>query len=267
VRDHRTVEVKGALEHVPLGKDSIALDLGCGDGFATKLLRERFACVFSVDPDHAPDDGRSCFAFAVAEALPFRDCTFDLIFSSSVIEHLEDRPRGLDEAARVLQPGGYMVHIVPTRFWKAASLLLNPIGYPLRVAEKWRSTRKLAREGGLPGKYRSGGRLQPGIAAVLGRWFRPPIHGSYSSHSSEFRSYGRRHWSRLFNRPDLIRVAEVRSPCWTTFGFFRFRLIALRARLGSVGLNATLAFIMRKCSRNNGGNTAAGPNEGVQTCP
>ncbi len=246
LHQRRRMEVEGAMQHVPLGKDSTVLDLGCGDGFATGVLRERFARVFSVDPEHAPDNEENRFAYAAAEALPFPDRTFDLIFSSSVIEHLQDRTRAMDELARALRPGGYMVHIVPTRFWKLQSLLLNPVGYPIRVAEKWGATRRLARERRQPGKFRSGGTPQPGALRVLGRCVRPPIHGTFASHFSEFRSYGHRVWAKLFHHPGLVPVAEAPSPCWTMFGFLRFRLIPLRKRLGMIGLNPTQAFIMRK---------------------
>jgi SAM-dependent methyltransferase len=247
VHELRRVQVETAMQYVRLGRDSTVLDLGCGDGFATGLLSERFAHVFSIDPEHAPG-GTNCFAYAVAEALPFDDKTFDLIFSSSVLEHLEDRSRGIQEAVRVLRPGGYMAHCVPARFWKATSLCLNPVGYPFRVAEKWRATRRLARQGRLPGHYRSGGRPQPGILTVLGRWVRPPIHGTYPSHLSEYRSYGRRHWAHLFDRPELVPVAEIHLPCWTQFGFLRFRLVPLRERLGRLGLNATLAFVVKRAT-------------------
>ncbi len=92
----RRIEFDGMMKCVPLGQDSRALELGCGDGFQLNLLRQRFVSVFAIDPRHAP----ACvggFSFARAEALPFADCTFDLIVSNCVLEHLEDRRRGLEE--------------------------------------------------------------------------------------------------------------------------------------------------------------------------
>ncbi len=134
------------LKNVSLGRDSTVLELGCGDGFQLGLLRQRFARVFAIDPANMPDQAGGC-VYAVAEALPFEDETFDLIVSNCVLEHLNDRRRALDESVRVLKPGGFMTHVVPSRFWKVASLLLNPIGYPLRVAEKWRAMRAATRGG------------------------------------------------------------------------------------------------------------------------
>lgn len=242
----RRMEFEATIRHVPMGRNSCVLELGCGDGFQTALLRERFDHVFSIDPEHVLQRGEQRFAYAVAEALPFNDSAFDLVFSNCVLEHLEDRRIGVAEAVRVLRPGGYMAHVVPGRFWKAASLCFNPIGYPLRVAEKWRAMRRLAREGNPGSALRSGGRLRPSLGAVLSRWVLPPIHGSYPSHISEYRMYGRRYWDELFKHPGLVPVAELRLPCATQFGFLRFRLISLRKRMGELGLNSSLAFIMRR---------------------
>ncbi len=132
------------MEHVPLKRKATVLELGCGEGFQLDLLRQRFERVFAIDPKHRPARA-SGFSFSVAEALPFRDSVFDLVVSNCVVEHLEDRRRAIEEALRVLRSGGYMAHVVPSRFWKAASLLLNPVGYPLRVAEKWWALRQAGR--------------------------------------------------------------------------------------------------------------------------
>jgi len=93
------MEFEGIMEHVPLAGEAIALELGSGDGFQLDLLRQRFAHVFAVDPELVPRHA-SGFSFAVAEALPFADCTFDLIVSNCVLEHLGDRQRGLEEMVR-----------------------------------------------------------------------------------------------------------------------------------------------------------------------
>ena len=93
------------LKNVPLGRDATVLELGCGDGFQLSLLRQRFAGVVAIDPANVPEEAGGC-AYAVAEALPFRDETFDLIVSNCVLEHLTDRRLGLEESVRILKPGG-----------------------------------------------------------------------------------------------------------------------------------------------------------------
>ncbi len=240
----RRMEFEGMMQCVPSPRDSTVLEVGCGDGFQRDRLIERFARVFAIDASHRP--GRPAgFAFAVAEALPFPNATFDLVVSSSVIEHLDDRRRGLDEIVRVLRPGGYTAHVVPSRFWKAASLFFNPIGYPLRVAEKWWARRRVVPEtrGEALGSERD---VQPGVPKVLAQWIVPPIHGTFNSHLSEYRSYGRQQWLEAFAHPRLVPVTDAPLTCATQFGFLRFHFIPLRKRLGLCGFNACRVFVMRR---------------------
>ncbi len=241
------MEFESTMVHVPLDHGAKVLELGCGDGFQLGLLRQRFDHVFAIDPNRHPPraDG---FVFAVAEALPFPDGYFDLVVSNCVLEHLEDRARGVDEALRVLRQGGYMAHVVPSRYWKATSLLLNPIGYPFRVMEKWLDIRRLRKEKRQPEDPLLDAERweRPGILEVLGRWAYPPIHGTYPSHLAEYNHYGRKHWVRLFRRSGLALMAEVPLPCVTQFGLLRFRLHSLRKWLGSHGADSSRAFVLQK---------------------
>jgi SAM-dependent methyltransferase len=92
------------------------LDAGCGTGRrAVQLARRHSAHVTGVDPSAAMlERARERAVPGVelvegrAEALPFDDASFErVLFETSL--HLMDRPAALQEAARVLEPGGRVV--------------------------------------------------------------------------------------------------------------------------------------------------------------
>lgn len=241
----RRIEFERTMEHVSLGRGARVLELGSGDGFQLELLRLRFDRVFAIDPEHRPMGG-SRFCFSSAESLPFPDGAFDLVISCCVVEHLRDRRLALQEAVRVLRAGGWMAHVVPAPFWKVASVLANPVGYPLRVAEKWwelRHIRRRERESHAADSERA---TRPGVWEVLWRWVSPPIHGTYPSHVTEYRAYTPERWRKTFTHPQLAPVAEVPLPTYTQFGFLRFRLLFLREWLAQHGWAGSRGFIMRK---------------------
>ena len=62
------------------------------------------------------DTGR-CLRGAVADVrdLPFRDASFDAIYSMGTIEHFDETERAVGEIARVLKPGGRAIVGVPNR--------------------------------------------------------------------------------------------------------------------------------------------------------
>jgi ubiquinone/menaquinone biosynthesis C-methylase UbiE len=55
-------------------------------------------------------------ADAASREFPFRDGSADLIVSRSVVEHLHDNAVFFENCARVLRPGGTLVHTFPCKF-------------------------------------------------------------------------------------------------------------------------------------------------------
>jgi len=241
----RQFEFDRMIQQVPLARSVTALEVGSGDGYQLELLRQRFTRVFAIDLGQRPARTQN-FVFASAERLPFPDGTFDLVTSNCVLEHVGDRRRALEEIRRVLRPGGYLAHVLPTRFWKATSVLLNPLGYPLLVWEKAWALRSARRRPDEPAAVGLKPAPRPGILRVLRRWMNPPIHGVYPSHLAEYRAYARRCWVELLSHPQLRFVADVPTLCYTQFGFGRFHGLRLRRWLAEYGLASSRAFIFRK---------------------
>jgi ubiquinone/menaquinone biosynthesis C-methylase UbiE len=76
---------------------------------------EQFQGAFSVCQDLLTEQGLSpdVVKKGVGEKIPFEDNVFDIVYSSNVLEHVQDPPKVLAEAVRVLKPGGVMVCVVP----------------------------------------------------------------------------------------------------------------------------------------------------------
>ena len=53
---------------------------------------------------------------SMAEELLFKNDTYDLIYSTNVLEHVQDPKKVLSESLRVLKPGGYLQFVVPNYF-------------------------------------------------------------------------------------------------------------------------------------------------------
>jgi demethylmenaquinone methyltransferase/2-methoxy-6-polyprenyl-1,4-benzoquinol methylase len=90
-----------------------ALDLACGSGDVTSMLRESIpnAQVVGLDfsrPLLAQAKARGLPELAEADALqlPFSDGSFDAVTIAFGLRNFSDRAAGLKEIARVLKPGG-----------------------------------------------------------------------------------------------------------------------------------------------------------------
>jgi len=97
------------------------LDAGCGTG---RNLAEFAHLGPAVGVDFSPEAVEFCrrrglagVQVAPVEELPFEDGSFDLIFATDVIEHLDDDRRALAELRRVAAPGARLVVTVPAYMW------------------------------------------------------------------------------------------------------------------------------------------------------
>ncbi len=106
--------------YAPLAGKRI-LDAGCGLGMYVRAFHRFSDEVYGVDidPEKIAEARRELpnVYVASAEALPFPDGFFDVVLSHEVLEHLGDDRRGVEEASRVLKPGGRLVVFAPNRLW------------------------------------------------------------------------------------------------------------------------------------------------------
>ena len=121
-RDYAAMKVERAmeaLEELPPG--SRVLEVGCGAGGTTRAMAAArpdliiHACDFSRTAILAARNLGGDIPYVVASAtdLPYPDSSFDALVFYDVLEHILDADRSLDEAFRVLRPGGVLAATVP----------------------------------------------------------------------------------------------------------------------------------------------------------
>lgn len=123
--------ILGSLDFQSI-KRGIGLEIGCGNAFQSVLIAN-FADKL-VAADLFAQDGHShtvginkakklidaldsrnvTLVSCSSTALPFCDNYFDFVFSSSSLEHVQNKALALREMKRVLKPGGDLILIVPT---------------------------------------------------------------------------------------------------------------------------------------------------------
>ncbi|MCY2930823.1 MAG: hypothetical protein NTV86_15265, partial [Planctomycetota bacterium] len=181
---------------------------------------------------------------ALAEEFP--ENHFDLVFSSSLLEHLNDCPRAL---AGVLKDDGLAVHYLPNRLWKVVTILLHGPNKIVKTVDK------------LLGGRRSGGRAARGPARecehnnlktprrrrnVLAKLFLPRIHGVSRTTLGELAAFGRRRWIARFEQAGFVVLAVYKAGFNSGYGFGCRRL---RRLLERAGLHTSFAYVLAKRGR------------------
>ncbi|MFM1874891.1 MAG: hypothetical protein RL266_628 [Bacteroidota bacterium] len=119
----RDVEWNQVVEFIPT--HSKFLDIGCGTGYSmSRAIEDRKCECLGIDPvpnfagvEHRlqnVSDASYRIERGVAESIPTDADSFDVVYSSHVLEHVQDENKALKEMIRVVKQGGTIIIGVPT---------------------------------------------------------------------------------------------------------------------------------------------------------
>jgi len=140
IKDASRRTVDTMAEQVDLGPDSLVLDLGAGYGGAARRLAatrgSRVHCLNISETQNATnrrlteEQGLSDKVTVVHgrfEDIPEPDGRFDVVWSQDAILHSGDRELVLEEAFRVLKPGGHLIFTDPMEVDDVEPGVLQPV--------------------------------------------------------------------------------------------------------------------------------------------
>lgn len=176
--------VTEALEHrllhelIGVVKGKSVLDLGCGDGLLTCALAAHGAHAVGIDADRrmlvaaqsraACPESRPASVEGRVEQLPFPDGMFDVVVAVTVLCFVSNPSLAVQEAVRVLRPGGRLVigELGRWNVWAARRRIRAWLGSQLWNAARFRSAgelRSLLQRAGIA------------VAVVRGAVYYPPV--------------------------------------------------------------------------------------------
>jgi SAM-dependent methyltransferase len=170
------------------------LEIGGGSGFQASVLAAWGCDVASID---LPEIAAAATEYPVqpydGESIPFPDHTFDVVFSSNVLEHVPHLPVILNEIVRVTKADGQVVHILPSsawRFWTSvthyAHLAKRVGGLVFRNDAETSWSRSPASPANRDWRV------------LLKRVFLDGPHGAYPDEFYELYAFSRSRWLRVF---------------------------------------------------------------------
>lgn len=117
VQEYIEIKQLRRLSQLPSGIK--VLEIGCGNGWGTKLIKKYFnpSEIYAIDLDpkminiakKSNKDNKIYFSVADATKLPFKDNSFDAIFDFGIIHHIPDWKKCLIDLRRVLKSGGQLL--------------------------------------------------------------------------------------------------------------------------------------------------------------
>ncbi len=228
----RAKEAEAILSVFDIPRQGLALEIGCSNGFNSCLLSYKFRRIIATDlfkqdfKTHTQAlldskklleslDITNCSILSCSgEELPFKDGTFDVVFSLNTLEHIPDRKKTAQEMNRVLKKGGLAIIVVPS--------FLDRIFYPLvyyrdmlaraigrfLIAPFRKPDAPAARDGGASSK--AGSSSVKEFLTLHPNFPFPEPHGAYKTLGHEFAGYLPGKWLGLFTGSGF-RIKKVFS--------------------------------------------------------
>ncbi len=230
-----------------------ALELGAGDGYTSTLLAEYVQELICTDmnPRRLTGIDTDSVAFRILDAEEvgeqFSSGEFDLVYSSSLLEHLPDPGRALRGIHRILRDDGISIHLMPNRLWKGTTVLLYIPNRLLTSVEKLliaatpssgrtHSTRR-------PPYGGNNLKLARRKQSFLTKQFLPRTHGVSGNTLAEFLAFGKARWVHEFQLAGF-RVLAVKRVAFSSG--YRFGYERVRRVLERLGLYTVSAYILCK---------------------
>jgi ubiquinone/menaquinone biosynthesis C-methylase UbiE len=224
------------------GKD--LLEIGSGTGRQLKTLSHICKSAIGIevaDSLYAPLRVMDIRDYD-GENIPFPDRSFDVIFSSHVLEHIRNEHAVYREMHRVIRPNGVSINIVPTHTWRFWTSIIHYPTLPARALDKFH---RMAN-----GNEQNGGGVSETDQRQLGqKWLDflfPPRHGEFGNRLSEHWLFHPSAWrKRLESHGWRVDSIEGMGLAYTGHSFLgpRLSMEARKRWSGILGSSAILIIL------------------------
>ena len=197
----RIVEMEQLVKLIPRG--ARILEFGAGTGQQARFLADRGFDVLAVDLASSNYAEHRLFPVEQYDGrrIPLDDHSVDVIFSSNVMEHVEDISGIMEEFHRILRVGGCGLHVMPTPSWRLWTFVtgignsaVTMFSIPKHLISPPRSRSRVAA-------------LKSDLRTIAGGLL-PLGHGTSREGISELYTFSRRAWVRTFEKHGFTVVKD-----------------------------------------------------------
>jgi len=241
----RCYELSHVIPLIPNGSN--ILELGAGAGWQAKILAEHGFVVKAIDLEESRYTKHRVWPVLHYDGIniPFPDNHFDVVFSSSVLEHVVQVEQFQSEIKRVLKPIGLAIHILPSGSWRIWTSISH---YSfLAKALLFKVFSNGCGEGDTVGKYIKETH-HFSKKQLLKKTLFPSRHGETGNIISEIYLFSRLRWIRLFNRTGwTVQNCFPNRLFYTGFLIFSSKFsIKIRKKMSYLLGSSCLIYVLKK---------------------
>ncbi len=242
----RNDELSIALDFFPDKGDLKILEIGGRDGYQAERISKNGFKVTSIDikpifPQFYPVQKGDTIK------LDFHENSFDIIFSSNMLQEILSIDEALLEMRRVLKKDGIIIHIVPSSWWSLITNFWHYCFIPKYLIKSKKFQNIINTD--IKNHDKSGKNFQKNSTDSkknLKRLFFHPL-GANTSFVHEIIYFSNFYWKKLFKKNRFEIIKQKNCPYfYSAYSIFRFKFLKFRKFLAFMGITSCYCFIMKK---------------------
>lgn len=211
----RNQELQSIKKHLLDSNVKKILEIGGNNGYGARILTDWGFEVVSIDTN--PSSTYFEVKNMSATNLEFKSDSFDLIFSSHVIAHIEDKKLLFKEINRILKKDGLIIHIVPSNWW---SIITNFWHYLLLPKYLYK---RIEKESKNSFKKKNSNSLNHKKNRLKNLLFYHPL-GTEKSFIIEIFNFSKKNWKNMFISFSYTIYDELNGPLvYSGYNIFKNR--------------------------------------------
>ena len=242
----RMEELETALEVFSNEKNLDILEIGGRDGFQANIISKKGHKVTSIDINPLSPQIHLVQKGDITK-LDFEDNSFDLIYSSNMLQEIHNIDEAFMEMKRVLKKDGIIIHIVPSSWWSIITNFWHYCLIPkyLIKSNKIQQIFNSKKVTNIDIQNNKGENKNSKSTTNLKKLFFHPL-GANSSFVHEIFYFSKSYWKKSFNNNQFEIINEKNCPYfYSGYSVFRFKFLSFRKFLGKLGMTSCFCFVMK----------------------
>ena len=244
----RNGELITALKLFPKERNLKVLEIGGRDGYQAELISKNGYNVTSIDINPLSPQFHPVQKGNITK-LDFHENSFDIIFSSNMLQEISDIEVSFMEMKRVLKKNGIIIHIVPSSWWSLITNFWHYCFIPkyLIKSKKFQHTfnSNIKKENSNKESLNGG---NDSSKKNLKKLFLHPL-GANTSFMHEIVYFSSFYWKKLFFQNGFKVTNKKNCPYYYSgYSIFKFKFIKLRKFLAKIYFPSCYCFVMIKKS-------------------
>ena len=243
----RMEELETALEIFSNEKNLDILEIGGRDGFQANIISKKGHKVTSIDINPLSPQIHLVQKGDITK-LDFADDSFDLIYSSNMLQEIYNIDKAFMEMKRVLKKDGIIIHIVPSSWWSIITNFWHYCLIPkyLIKSNKIQQIFNSKKVTNIDIQNNKEENKNSKSTTNLKKLFFHPL-GTNTSFIHEIFYFSKFYWKKLFKKNGFNMINEKNCPYfYSAYSIFRFKFLKFRKFLASIGITSCYCFIMKK---------------------